>query len=272
MNRIIRKIIKWTAIDVVALLMLVAMGLFLLASWKPSGYEPIRLSDNQKHKAASDFGMLVIDRFRRAAQDAAHNDRPFSFSFTQDQLNGYLASMDHIAVLRAPVKHGDVYKLMDEAGLTEPVINLRDGVLTVMVRTRDYEKILSAGLTFTFTEDAGLKIDLAGAYIGRAPIPKSLIRRRLQPVKAILREQMEKMQTTSTQPTKPRGIVLVGFSTRDIARVIRGAIMAIDEEPIPAKDLVSKVGAKVRVTGIDIEDGKITLTFTPVTRKEKGES
>ncbi len=272
MNRIIRNIIKWTAIAVVALVMLAALGVFLLASWKPSGYKPIQLNDSQKHKAAADFGMLVIDRFRRAAQDAAHNDRPFSFSFSQDQLNGYLASMDHIAVLRAPVKHGEVYKLMDEVGLTEPVVNLQEGVLTIMVRTRDYEKILSAGLTFTFTEDAGLKIDLAGAHIGRAPIPKAMIRSRLQPVKAVLRKQMEEMQSTGTRPTKPRGVVLVGFSTRDITRVIRGAITAIDEEPIPAEDLISKVGAKVRVTGIDVEDGKITLHFAPVARKKKGES
>lgn len=272
MNRIIRKIIKWTAITVVALVMLAALGVFLLASWKPSGYEPIRLSDSQKHKMASDFAMLVIDRFRAAAQDAAHEKRPFSFSFTQDQLNGYLASIDHIAAMRPPVKHGEVYKVMDQVGLAEPVVHLQEGVLTLMVRTRDYEKVLSAGLTFTFTEDAGLKIDLAGAHIGRAPIPRALIRNRLQPVKAILRKQMEKMQPAGTRPTKPRGVVLVGFSTRDIARVIRGAITAIDEEPIPAEDLVSKVGAKVRVTGIDIEDGKITLHFVPVVRKEKGES
>ncbi len=272
MNRIIRKIIKWTAIAIVAMVMLAALGLFLLASWKPSGYEPIRLSESQKHKAASDFAMMVVDRFRRAARDAAHDERPFSFSFTQDQLNGYLASIDHIAALRPPVKHGEVYKVMDRVGLTEPVVHLQEGVLTIMVRTRDYEKILSAGLTFTFTEDAGLKIDLAGAHIGRAPIPKAMIRNRLQPVKAILRKQMEEMQPAGTRPTKPKGVVLVGFSTRDIARVIRGAIMAIDEKAIPARDLVSKTDAKVRITGIDIKDRKMTLHFAPVDHKKKGES
>ena len=272
MFRIVRKIIKYTAIAVVALVILAAMGLFLLASWKPSGYEPIRLSDSQKHKTATDFAMLVIDRFREAARAAARNERPFSFSFTQDQINEYLASIDHIAALRPPVKHGEIYKVMDQVGLAEPVVHLQQGILTVMVRTRDYEKVLSAGLAFTFTKDAGLKIDLASAHIGRAPIPKALIRNRLQPVKAILRKQMEKMQSAGTRPTKPRGVVLVGFSTRDIARVIRGVITAIDEEPIPTEELVSKVGAKVRVTGIDVEDGKITLHFAPVGRKEKGES
>jgi len=260
MFRIIRKIIKWTAITVVALVMLAALGVFLLASWRPSGYEPVRLSESEKHKVASNFFNKVVNAFLEGGQKG----RAFSLSFTQNQINHYLTSMDHIAVLRTPVEHGEVYKLIDEVGLAEPVVNLRDGVLVIMIRTREYEKVLSAGLTFTFGEDASLKIDLHSAYIGRAPVPKALVRNRLQSVKAILREQMEKMQTTSTQPTKPRGVVLVGFSSRDIARVIRGAIMAIDEEPIPARDLVSKTeGNRIRITDIDIKDRQVTLHFVP---------
>ncbi len=261
MNGIIRKTIKYTVIAIVALVMLVALGIFLLASWKPSEYEPIRLSDGQKHEVASKFINKVVNAFLEGGQ----SDGPFSLTFTQDQMNRYLTSMDHIATLRASVKHGDVYKLMDDVGLAEPVVHLPDGVLVIMVRTRDYEKVLSAGLTFTFNEDESLKIDLHSAHIGRVPVPKALVRNRLQPVKAILREQMEKMQPASTRPTKPKGFVLVGFSSRDIARVIRGTIMAIDEEAIPASDLVSKTGGgRIRITGIDIKDRKMTLHFTPV--------
>lgn len=261
MNRIVRKTIRCTAITLVALVMLAALAVFLLASWKPSGYKPIPLSDGEKHKVASNFFNKVVIEFINLAR----SDEPFSLAFTQKEMNQYLASIDHIAALRPPVKHGEVYKVMDQVGLAEPAIHLKDGVLTVMVRTRDHEKVLSAGLTFTFGEDASLKIDLHSAYIGRAPVPKALVRNRLQPVKAILRKQMEKIQTTSTQPTRPRGLVLVGFSSRDIARVIRGTIMAIDEEPIPSGDLISKTnGHRIRITGIDIKDRKMTLRFIPV--------
>ena len=80
MNRIVGKIVKYIVITIVALVMLAALGVYLLASWKPSEYEPIRLSDGQKHEVASKFINKVVNAFLEGGQSG----RPFSLTFTQD--------------------------------------------------------------------------------------------------------------------------------------------------------------------------------------------
>ena len=260
----ITKIIKRTVITVFSSLALTAVTLYLLASWIPSGYKPAQLTEGRKDMVMKDF-FIQVQEFGNNAQ----SEETFSISFTEKQINEYMASMDAIATLRPNVKHGAVYRIMDKVGLAEPAVVLLDGVMTIMVRTRRYEKVLSAGLTFDFVEDGRLKIGLSGAYVGRAPVPEAIIRDRLAVLKVLLRRQMDKVRAT-TKPIKRAA--MIGFSTRDIARIIRAAITAIDEAPIGIEDLTGKVNkAHIRITDIDIADGRITMHFKRVEKDRKRE-
>jgi len=260
--RNLTRIVCWICLALIVPMLLLAGGLYLLSSWVPDDYHPQRLSEAQRNAVVSEFVASVVGDFGNKVR----SDQAFEVSYSQEQVNRYLASMDAIAAMRPSVEHGTVYRMLDRAGLAEPAVSLNGGVLKVMIRSREYEKVISTGLTFDFAEDGSLKLGMSGAWIGEAPVPEAMIRDRLEVLKGVLEEQREKVTATTR---KAKGIALVGFSTADIGRVLTAFITAIDEEPIPAEDLVSKIeGRRIRIESIKIADGHITLRFVPVTTPE----
>ena len=266
MSKRSRKILTRGLLVLVVGLVAFLAAVYLLASWVPRDYRPERLTETQKHDVVSQFVNKVLNKFGSDVDTG----KPFSISFTEKQLNSYLAAMDAIAAARPSVKYGSVYRLMDRAGLAEPAVHMSDGGLTVMVRSRAYEKVLSASLTFDFGPQGELKIGMSGAHIGRAPVPAAVVRERLAILKKVLVREKRKVERT-TRPIK--GIALIGFSTQDIGRIIAAAITAVDERPIPPDHLISKVSGsrRIRLTRIDLTTGQMTLHFVPV-EKDKADA
>ncbi|MCE5326897.1 MAG: hypothetical protein LLG01_10840 [Planctomycetaceae bacterium] len=262
------KIILWTPLALLALAVVLVGGAYLLASMVPHDYQPERLSEYDKHQVTMAFYNNVIETFANKSRSR----EAFSVTYTEKEVNQYLASMDAIVGARpnkADVKtqYGSVYALLGRAGLADPAVHFTPGVLTVMIRSQQFDKMLSAGLKFNFDEKRQLHVGMSGAYVGRLRVPDWIVRDSLMALKPLLQKELDKIESTASQPRKNRGVGMIGFSTAEIGTAIAAAITAIDEKPITSAGLTSK-GSRIRITAIDLKEGEITLHFSPVSREE----
>jgi len=259
---------------IVLALLLGAAVLYLTASSIPSGYAPNpgRLGHQARKRVAQDQFTPHILVFGNRAQ----KNEPFTWSASQDQLNNYLAAADEIAAIQPRRKRTRVHELMDKAGLADPFVALDDGVLTLMVRLKAYNKIVSADLSFSFTPAKELRVRLGGTRIGLLPIPDSVVRGRLKRLQRMLRARVARRRP-APEPGAAAGKRASGGDgpaemSADVVGGLLGAVIAaIDEEPISA-ELTWPVNRKsVRIEGIDIDDGLLTLHVVPI-RRATGQS
>jgi len=226
-----------------------AGSLYLLASWVPTDYRPARLSHPDRQQTASRFYSRVF-RFMSDGEDV----KPYTWSVTQESLNRYLGSMDEIAY-RKGGRRGQVDRMLAKAGLSEPAIALGDGTATFLARSTEHDKVVSARLAFEFTPSGKLRVRLAGARIGRAPVPASTLRERIDKLKATVVRRL----ASAKKDGEP--------SSAGVAKVLGHLVAAIDGEPIDTElnwTLHSK--KRVRIERIDIADGVLTLHVVPVGR------
>lgn len=261
----IRSLIKWFLVVIVAGLLTAAVVVYLMVSNVPDKYERClaRLSQQEKKEARNQFLSQVVAEFNDSAEQA----KPFTWSLDQRSLNSYLASADEIASLRLEGRPGEVNEAMDKAGIADPAVCLDDGVLTIMARTRDYGKVVSIDLFFSFTDDQKLEVNIKQARIGSFPLWKSLVRGYVDRIKAGLspRRQDETEEGSAGMP-------LGESSVEDVGKVIKAVIAAIDDEPVdPAFRGSVFHKRRVRVERIEIDDGILTLHVVPVKQAGKGD-
>lgn len=247
-GRVIR---KWL-LALVGLALAAAVVVYLLASSIPPEYSPARLSLPKREKATDHFYRRVFD-FKNDGEDV----KPYTWSATQEWLNESLDAMDEIAY-RGGGSRGRVGAMMGGAGLAEPAIALADGAVTLLVRSLEYDKIVSATFRFDFAPDGGLHVKLVGARIGRLPVPLGMIRAHLSTLR----------QTVARRLTPPATAPRTGANVdagADVGKVLARVIAAIDREPIaPELTWPSRVQKRVRITRIDVADGVLTLHVLPV--------
>ena len=244
-------------IGAVFLLMLVMAVLFLVASTVPSAYGPYQLTQQQRKDAAQDFinkhGAPLLEEIRRP--------EPFEHVITDEQLNWYLASLEEIAFLK-PGKRGQVrktsgvYEAMDKAGFDGPAVRLDDGLMTLMLRSKSANKVISVDVGFELTDDRQVIISIKGIRIGRLAVPQGFVSGSLDALKQAVGPQQEFNED----------------SLRDLDGIIAGVIAKINDKPLPAE---FKLGSKrVReIRDLKIDDGKLTIKIVPVQQeKEEGKS
>jgi len=239
---------------VLVVLLAVAAGvLYLIASAVPAAYQPAALSREQREGAAKAFVNTVLAEVHNRAEDA----RPFEMTFTQGELNSYLASADEIVELHYAHKAGDASRAMDEAGISSPAVTLDDGVLTFMCRLTKYDKVLSVDLAFAFDEAGKLRVSVAGARLGRLPAPGSLVRRAVEEMKRRLPEP-------DAERREGGGPLGAGAPTsEDVGAALRAVAGGIDGDGVPTA-FGFRRERRIRLTDVEIADGKITLRFEPV--------
>jgi hypothetical protein len=77
-----------------------------------------------------------------------------------------------------------------------------------------------------------------------------------------------KLSQAATQAERPDQASGVGPSSRDIARILRALLGAVEGEPVPT-DLTWPVNRKrVRIDGIEIGNGALRLHVVPVDRAQ----
>jgi len=248
------KVLKWTAVAIPAAAVATVLAAYIQASRVPRHYAPATLSARQRDQAAKDFlNRKILDEFGNAAQF----NEPFEWVITEDELNRYLASMDEIAASAPSVQPGELTRQMIRAGLTEPSVALRDGKVTVMARSSEYQKIISADLGFRLTPAGLLEVSLLEVRAGRLPLPDSAVRDRIGEVKAAL---------TAGNSASDRSD-LGGISSREVGQALRSILAAIDARPLTPELTWSLNDKRVRIAAIEIADGSLRLRFVPVRRR-----
>lgn len=235
-------------VGAIFLLMLVLAVLFLMASTVPPAYGPFQLTQQERKNMAQDFinnhGAPLLEQIRRP--------EPFEHTITEDELNCYFASLEEIAFLK-PGKRGEVrktsgvYDALDKAGFADPAVRLDDGLMTLMVRSKSANKVISVDIGFELDDDKQVIIAIKGFRVGRLSIPQGFVSGSLDAFKQAVGPQKEFTED----------------SLRDLDGIIAGVISKVNDAPLPAE---FKLGSKrVReIRSLKIDDGKLTIKIVPV--------
>ena len=254
----VRKLIIRSLLIVAALVLLATGGLYLLASWQPANYRPAQLSQRDKERSAYEFATRLMEVNNRLGEC-----RPFEFTVSEAQVNAYLASIDEINALQlergdGPRRRGQVYKAMASWGLSAPAVAFRDGVLTLMVRSDEYNKVISAGLSFQFLDGGEMmRVRLEGVHVGRWPVWEWVYRAYVEKLKAGVQVKNERAGNGAKGK--------VGFSSEQVLDMALGLLSSIDDTPIPT-ELRLRKWLVVRLEGIELADGQMTLRINPIRR------
>ena len=251
------KLAKWIGVGLAVGVVCAGLWCYVQGSRIPADYHPAELTAAERLLAAKGFYRKIVNEFGNGAQQ----NEPYEWSVDQQMLNGWLASMDEIAAQKIGIEPGAVHRSLERLGLSQPAVACHDGVLTLMVRSDRYSKILSVDLRFSFTADSNLRVQLSETRLGRLPLPGFLVRERLDSLAALLREQ------------KPQGPVHIhgtgdpaGVSPEEVAAVLRTIIAGIDAEPIPTELTWPVNDKRVRIENVRITEGWLRLDVAPINR------
>ena len=251
-----RKTLKRSALGLLGLLLIVGVVLYVQANLVPSAYRPADLAPEQREAQADHF----IDQIATLYN---HSQRfePYEWVITQDQLNAYLASMDEIAsAFPGGATPGQIDRTMQEAGLSKPAVSMRDGVLTLMVRSTSHDKILSVGLRFSHPQPDRLEVRLASTRVGRLGLPHSAAQQALAQLKDGVRKWAARDRRGRASPGRSAGGL--GLSPSDIGAALASVIGAIDERPVSTVCEID--GKRVRIAALNIRNAHVTLRIEPV--------
>ena len=246
--RLIRKILSWTAFGLVV----VCATLYVLASWTPTSFRPPMLSQQQKEEATRAF-VRDMATFQNLGQKA----EPYTWTIKQINLNSYLASMDEIVYSQPGHGRGEVQKVLDTAGISPPMVHLGSGRMTIMLRSVEHGKVLSADLKVGMTDDGKVIAHLTGTRVGLLPVPKFAVLDRMAEFKATLQQRLERLRAA---PKKSSGLFVTNFGP--IEEMLATLVLAIDQEPLPSRVRLSG-NHHVQIQALRVEEGKLILRIIP---------
>ncbi|MCJ7544564.1 MAG: hypothetical protein MUP47_08405 [Phycisphaerae bacterium] len=241
-------------VPLLILLPLVVAGLVFLP---PPQYDPAHLDYEARSVAAKQFYRQMMD-----FDDLAQSNVPFEFTFTAEQLNRYLASVDEIAALLPEGQAGRVQEMMLAAHLRGPAVALKGGRLMLMVQTGKHGLVVSAELLPALDRRGKLVVRLGALRVGRLHVPQALIRGSIDSTK----NRLLLLRASQRQETDVPG----GPAQADVGDVaanyaMRMVVGALDGQPIEPEGKYRH--HRIRLTGIDITPGQITVHIVPVPKK-----
>ena len=251
------KLIGLSLLVLLAVVIAAAGVLYLLACKVPGNYHPEHPDLPGRRVAAAGFYKRILQFYNLAQQ----ND-PYQWEVSQKELNEYLGSMDQIAD-----KWGEdptvPYEQMNRAGVTDPAVALDDGVLTIMFRATDYDKVISLDVSFELKPGRKLLVRLDQVRVGVLPIPSSFVKAHIAELKESLAKRTAKADPPPADARRSPG----GVSYDEVAAVVSTVARAIDAEPISTEIKWTGRKKRVRVDGIYIDDGLLVLDVVPIGRK-----
>lgn len=238
----------------ILLLVVVPAVLVMLAMLTPPEYHPAGLDYDERSVAAKQFYRQMMD-----FDDLAQSNIPFEFTFTAEQINRYLASVDEIAALLPEGQAGRVQEMMRVAGVSSPAVAIRNGRITLMIRAGRFGNIVSADLRPVIDGEERLIVPLRAVCVGWLPIPQWLIRSRLMET----RDRLLNLRAAQrAEGDLPGGLVEADLAEAASNYALRMVVGALDGQPIVPEGKYR--GRRLRLTGIDPFAGRITVRVVPV--------
>jgi len=229
------KAVKRVLLVLVVLVVAVGVWAYVQASRTPGNYRPAVFRDDSQRTHSIDRFWDSADAFHNHAQNVV----PFEWTIQAGHLNEYLALLDAIVSARPTGwSPGDLDRMLAKAGLSNPAVAFADGVVTLMVRSTDYDKILSVEVAI----DDALQVRTVGTYVGRLRLPG-----------AAGREALVKLKDAITRRTK-----------KGDQNVLAKLILSIDEQPMRREWTVN--GKDIRIESIRITPQGLTLAAVPIGR------
>jgi len=245
----IGRVIKWSSLAALVVIVATAIILYIQASRPPEEYRPALLAFAQREQAAQELiSRLSGEEFNGQLERRV----PFTWTVTAEDLNRYVASVEEVAYLSNQASEPE--GLLAGAGFADPAIALGDGVLTLMGRSVEYDKVLSADLVFEFDAQGDLRTRLQRVRVGRLTVPQTLLEDALARLREDLAEQRQQAQ--AGQPNRDDRSPTV---TEFLFAAAEGQAVA----PVFKAFTSSKRG---RIRTIDITPEALTLHVEPVQR------
>jgi len=253
----VRKIFAWLGVLVLALVIGAGTTGYILSTMEPASYAPVSLSDQQQTEVAQEFlSHRLLDGFGNRVEEG----RPFTWSIRDREVNDILASMDEIAYQLDG--RGDrsrpVEQALREQEVSSPAVLFQPGRITLMIFSDTLRRVLSADVGVSLDARGRLRVAMEGARVGRLTIPVSILRDELETLRQALPDEVD---------AAARGAGISGAaipSPEDFVRFLQQILVALDGEAIDPVLVWPGNKRPVRVTGLHVTDGELTIQFTPL--------
>jgi hypothetical protein len=255
-NRGRKRLILWIVVGVVFFDLIVA-GLALLAFMEPAEYRPVRLSVDDRDVAAKQFYRRMMD-----FDDLAQSNAVFEFVITSDQINRSLASMDEIAAMVPGGQSGRVQEVAATADLSDPAVVVRDGKITLMIRSARLGVVVSGDLAPTIDDQGRLAVPLTAVRVGVLPVPEALVRHQISRTRDKLIALHIAHLADKDVPGSEVNVDLASMAANYSVRMI---VTALDGKPIVPEGSYRR--HRIRLVAIEPRDDKITVRVVPVPRQ-----
>ena len=248
-----RKLLLLVGAGLLALIAGAGVLMWRLSQSSPATYQPVEMTEAQRQQAADRFWrrLMEIDNLSGKRQD-------FDWTVSQQQANETLASLPEIAEKCRAGDGARVRAALEASGLGGFAVCMRSGKVTLMVRSRDAGGVVSLDVSpRVIVEGDELKAGVDALRVGRAPLPRVLLGDAVARIEGLARRAEQ----------APAQRSLPGFSPRDMIRATAAIASAIDGEsgePVHTEFQTPANRQRLRVTAINVEDGRLTLRFAAV--------
>jgi len=246
----IGKVAAWAGVVLLAAAMFVGAGAYVLSTLTPPAYAPAVLDDaNQTRVAKAFLTERVIDGFGNRVEEGL----PFSWSIREQDCNDVLASMDEIAFQLDghDGRQKQVEQALRDQGISSPAVSFQDGRVTLMVFSDTYNRVFSVDVALSLDEAGRLRAELAAARIGRLSVPVSVVRGELDAFRESLPGEAAATGSSFISPD-------------DFARVFEQILGGLDGQAVDPVLVWPGNKRTVRITGLRLADGELTIQFTPL--------
>lgn len=238
----IGRVIKWSVLLLLLGLIGLIGGAYYLASRVPSNYHPAQLTAEERQEVAEGLFGADVSRFDRTVQSRTQS----TYILTEKNANMHLAALDEIAALNQGVQPGTVHDALRSMGLSGPAVSFADDEVTFMVRSDEYNKVLSVDMSLE-ARDGMIHARITGARVGNLTLPDSV-------VEDVLRELGRSV--SDSPPAAGRR----ASQTEQLSRVLPLLVDAlVDGRPMPAE--FEWAGRRKRIDSVTVRDGELTLSM-----------
>ncbi len=234
----------WLPAFVGGLLLAVLVAGYLAIKHVPGDYRPLALAGREREQARRRVQQAVVEVLGAASRvgsrdphcDPADQPRRATVELSADTLNRWVASLPD-----------EVTTALGRAGLRDPAVAVNDGRLTLYAHWARHDAVVGVDLVAEFDDTQRMTIRLAGARLGRVPVPRGILETRRREIIALLDAYVER-QRQAGRPDSDAG---------DLTGAVERVVDALRGVPVRL-DLPRRCG-HARIRSIRPRRGKLIL-------------